>query len=353
MYCATVPMGLVHKQARRFPGLASWAALTCPYRTETTQPLLFFEAAGRNCVADSMGELSEAEGYLLRQIRNGDAEGWRQLVSRYQGRLVAFARGKIRQSADAEDLVQDTFIGFLKSLPGFRGEASIETYLFTILRRKIINWMRGRPANLCLLQDTLMAGGSGDASDTDADVLTRLAAPDPTASWYARRDESHEQHRTALIRALRELIDGYKDSENFRDLQIIEMLFYCRLANKDVAGILSLDEKHVALIKHRAIKRIRESVSQTTGEFAPADTMIADIWQPQRLSCPKRSTIGAHMLGTLEPAWQDYVGFHLERLGCAFCRANLDDLRRQTSEDDSSSFRERIMESTVGFLSHP
>ena len=149
-----------------------------------------------------MSALTQAEKYLLDQIRQGSAEGWSQLVDRYQGRLVAFARHKLRGSADAEDLVQETFMSFLKGLAEFRQQASFETYLFVILRRKIINFCRGKRANVCLLQDVMQASTdpeSGPAAD-------RIAGPEPTASWYVRRDEAHELQRSALTSALGELI---------------------------------------------------------------------------------------------------------------------------------------------------
>ena len=313
-----------------------------------------------------MSALSEADRFLLEQIRQGDAEGWRQLVDRYQGRLVAFARGKLRQSADAEDVVQETLMAFLKGLDAFRAQASIETYLFTILRRKIINWTRGKRSTLCLLQDVMYGRANGDSTGDAADAPAELAASDPTASWYARRDELADLQHDALTAALRDLIDGFKQSHNFRDLQVVEMLFYCQIRNKDAAAVVSLDEKHVALIKHRCIKQLRERVGRDLGRTdvvidpgaggdadlpAAADTVIAEIWQTHRLSCLKRSTIGAYLLGTLDDPWREYVAFHLDRLGCQFCRANLEDLQQQTAEGASQSLRNRIMESTIGFLS--
>jgi hypothetical protein len=90
-----------------------------------------------------------------------------------------------------------------------------------------------------------------------------------------------------------------------------------------------------------------ESLAQLPEQF---DAVLADIWQEQRLSCPKRSTIGAYMLGTLEPAWQDYVAFHLDKLGCQFCRANLADLQKQNQAGQSSVLRQKILNSTAGFL---
>jgi len=295
-----------------------------------------------------MGEFNEADRYLLEQIRQGSAQGWSQFVDRYQGRLLAFARAKLRPKADAEDLVQETLISFLRALPTFREESGLETYLFAILRRKVIDAYRGRKVSVCLLQDVL-AEADGDESSGPAG---RIAASDHTASWYVRRDEQHEQQKSRLAAALRELIDRYKQTPNFRDLKIVEMLFYCQLRNKDTAEIAGVNKQHVALVKHRVLARLRESVGSQSagGEADPPDDLLSDIWQEHRLSCLKRSTLGAYVLGTLEPAWHDYVAFHLDHLGCAFCRANLDDLKAANAEDQRD-LRNRIMESTVGFLS--
>lgn len=306
-----------------------------------------------------MKQLTQAEEFLLGEIRRGKPTAWSQLVDRYQGRLLAFARSKSGGAADAEDLVQDTFVSFLRGLPTFRGEASLETFLFSILRRKIIDLYRGKRMSVCLLQDGSDPGEEGAAADT-------LAGDDPTASWYARRDEDRHAKQEALTRALGELIDGYKQSLNFRDLQIVEMLFYCQLRNKDIARLAGVGVNHVAVIKHRCLNEIRDHVLRElpgqsdladlfTGEEGPmpdsADNMVAEIWQEQRLSCLKRSTLGAWLLGTLEPAWADYIVFHLDRLGCRFCRANLEDLKLQTACDSQARLRDRIMQSTVGFLS--
>lgn len=294
-----------------------------------------------------MSELSEADRYLLERIRQGDGEGWSQLVGRYEGRLLAFARGKLHAHSDAEDLVQETFISFLKAVAGFREEASIETYLFTILRRKMIDLARGRHASICLLQDVLVAG-----DEDSGDAARAIASLDPTASWYARRDEQHHLQRDALTRVMRTIIDGYKAALNFRDLQIVEMIFYAQGRNRDVGEAVGVNEKAVAVIKHRCLRRIRELLKPSPGlaDADPPDALLSEIWQGERLSCLKRSTIGAYMLGTLESPWQEYVAFHLERLGCRFCRANLDDLQAQTADDTRHKLRERIFESTVGFL---
>jgi RNA polymerase sigma-70 factor, ECF subfamily len=320
-----------------------------------------------------MSEWTEAEKYLLEQIRRGDSEAWEQLVQRYQGRLVAFARSRHLPDADAEDLVQETFVHFLRGLPAFRAEASVETYLFVILRRRVVEHFRGRRLNACSLQDAPPgAGRDPDAREAGSSAL--LPGSEPTASWYARRDEARDAARSALSAALRGLLDGMKEPRSaqpdFRDLQIVEMLFYAQQRNKNIAREMGLDEKYVALVKHRWLKQLRERVAQALarhpsagealsaiGSETAADSLLTEIWEAERPSCPKRSTVGGYLLGTLEKAWHDYVDFHVRRLGCRFCQANLEDLRREARQAHrqaaSPDLRNRIMQSTVGFFRKP
>lgn len=310
-----------------------------------------------------MAELSAADQYMLEQIRSGEATAWTQLVERYEGRLCAFARSRMRQKSEAEDIVQETFISFLKGVEHFRGDASIETYLFTILRRRIIDSLRGQKLNVCSLQDSLVGSDDGRA-----ERLHSLAdSGQPTASWHARLDEEQRLRADALTAALRSLIESYKEKLNFRDLQILEALFYCQLRNKDIAELLDVREQQIGLIKHRTLQRIRDHVEATltdaglpryqvdastwrSGDEDASHAMLRSVWEDHRLSCPKRSTIGAYHLGSLDETWTSYVDFHLHTLGCRYCLANLDDLKKETSDTGEDAFRSRILKSTIGFL---
>ena len=299
--------------------------------------------------------LSEADRFLLDGIRQGDGEAWSQLVDRYRGRLFAFARSRLRNAQDAEDVLQETLMTFLKALPKYRAEAGLETFLFTLLRRRLVDWYRGRRLSVCLLRDVMHS----PAEEADSEPIAQVAATDPSASVYARRDEHNALRREALAEAIRALVNSYKKGLKFRELKIIEMLFYCQLANKEVARLSEVDEKQIALIKHRCLKRIREKVLAalrpqrltTLGEEDPVrlEAMLTAVWESLRLSCPKRSTIGAFHLGSLDGDWSDYVDFHVNQLGCRFCRANLDDLREK-DKPDAAALRDRIMKSTIGFL---
>lgn len=317
-----------------------------------------------------MPESTEADRFLLKRIAAGDESGWSQLVARYQGRLLAFARNQLRRPADAEDLVQETFIAFLQHRAAFDPERSVETYLFTTLRRRIIDTYRGRASKVCLL---------GDADPDDAGIGTgrgasaasggrRLGAGDSaelSASWYVRRDEQADRQRLALARAMVNLVRRYKDAERLRDLEILELLFYAQLRNQEVARLAGVQERAVAVLKHRWLHELadgaRERSPSPSAPPSPSpssswdpsltpDSLLTEVWEEQRLTCPKRSTIGRHLLGTLDEPWRQYVGSHLERLGCRFCRANADDLRSQAEDAAGTPTHDRLYQSTIGFF---
>jgi RNA polymerase sigma factor (sigma-70 family) len=293
-----------------------------------------------------MTQWTEAEHYMMDQIRRGSDEAWSQLVERYQGRLTAFVRGRAPRGMDAEDLVQDTFLLFLRGLEGFREQSSIETFLFVILRRRLMEVHRGKRIKICELPQ----------SNQSDDGEVNLPAPDPTASWYVRRDEQRQAAHTALSSALSELVERMKERTDLSNLQILEMVFYGQHPNQRIAAELGGEPGQVALLKHRWIKQLREHVEQSMNKSGlpwdsegAMDSLLTETWEDQRPSCPKRSTVGGYVLGTLDQPWQRYVDFHINRLGCSFCRANLEDVRQQ-SQQNAGALRNRILQSTVGFL---
>jgi hypothetical protein len=48
----------------------------------------------------------------------------------------------------------------------------------------------------------------------------------------------------------------------------------------------------------------------------------------------------------------EYLVFHIEKVGCRFCRANLDDMKRQQGEtsEATASRRTRYFQSSAGYL---
>src|SRR5438552_4916988 len=134
---------------------------------------------------------SDSDRLLIQQIRAGDQTAWNQLIARYEGRLLAFADRRLRDRAASEDVVQETFIGFLNSLPNFDDRRELQTYLFTIASHKITDQLRrmGRHPLRSL-------------SEGGADMINQQLDQNPTASSFARKEERLELENAALTRGL-------------------------------------------------------------------------------------------------------------------------------------------------------
>jgi RNA polymerase sigma-70 factor (ECF subfamily) len=63
-------------------------------------------------------------------------------AARYEGRLLAFVESRLGRRGPSEDIVQDSFIGFLNSLPNYDGRRPLESYLFSICAYKLTDHLR-------------------------------------------------------------------------------------------------------------------------------------------------------------------------------------------------------------------
>jgi len=80
---------------------------------------------------------------------------------------------------------------------------------------------------------------------------------------------------------------------------------------------------------------------------------LGEVWRRGRLTCPTREQLGSHLLGVLPAGEADYVGFHLEVVGCPWCNASVEDLRERhegAADDETPERRGRYFESSVGRL---
>src|SRR5437879_2552949 len=67
---------------------------------------------------------------LLRQIERGSEQAFAALLERHGRYLHGVALALVQNPADAEDLVQETFMAVLRG--GFRGESQVRTWLVKI-----------------------------------------------------------------------------------------------------------------------------------------------------------------------------------------------------------------------------
>jgi RNA polymerase sigma-70 factor (ECF subfamily) len=200
---------------------------------------------------------SEAESLLIARIRAGEADAWSELIARYEGRLLAFVEARLGRRTAGEDVVQETFIGFLNSLPNYDGSRPLEGYLFSIAAHKLTDHLRRegrRPA--------LPLSPSGASDDWEPSARGRAA------SSMLRSGERRELETTALVQAMREQIDRMRERGDWTKLKCLELIVVRGWANKDVAVTLGITEQQVANYKSDFLGRLKQLAGR---QNLPAD----------------------------------------------------------------------------------
>ena len=185
---------------------------------------------------------------MLRQVRGGDPDAWQQFIARYEGRLLAFANARLANKSLSEDIVQDTFIGFLTSLPNYDEATPVESFLFAIAAHKLTDVLRrqGRRPTVPLLAPL----GDGATTSEPAGSARR-------ASSMMRSREDRTAEQTVVERCLSGLIEQWLSSGEFERLQCVELLFVLGWPNRDVATFMEISEQAVANHKYFVVAKLK------------------------------------------------------------------------------------------------
>ena len=101
---------------------------------------------------------------------------------------------------------------------------------------------------------------------------------------------------------------------------------------------------------------LRARLAEVIARRDRGDHSLGAVWQRGRLTCADRSTLGAYLLDVLDDDQRKYLEFHLNVVGCRYCRANLEDLQARRREQSAGGKepeavrRERMFKSSVGAL---
>jgi hypothetical protein len=102
----------------------------------------------------------------------------------------------------------------------------------------------------------------------------------------------------------------------------------------------------------RESAELRAELDAVRRESDNGEHTVGAVWRRERLSCPTRDQLGSFLLGAGDPDLGDYIDFHLQTVGCPYCLANFDDLKKL--QDDAAEpvtqRRKRIYKSSAGVL---
>jgi RNA polymerase sigma-70 factor (ECF subfamily) len=199
-----------------------------------------------------MDEAPLSEDPLVSAVRAGDPAAWQALIERFEGRLHAFARSRIGDRDLSEDIVQETFIGFLTSLPNYDSRRPLEGYLFSICAYKIADHLRRQGR-----RPVLHMGHGSDENDP----VARLTGG-RVASSIARSVERKQLEESAVARAIAEAIARWKQNGDWTKLKCLELLLVVGLPNREVAEKTGLTEQQVANYKSDFLIRLKSTLAR-------------------------------------------------------------------------------------------
>lgn len=84
------------------------------------------------------------ENELVTASLNGDKRAFGEIVTRYQNMVARTVKGMLGDSVFSEDIGQEVFIKLFSSLPDFRGEAKLSTYIQKIAVNLTLNEIKRR-----------------------------------------------------------------------------------------------------------------------------------------------------------------------------------------------------------------
>ena len=182
--------------------------------------------------------------------RDGDDRAFEELVNRNQERVYRLALRLTGSPADAEDVLQDTFLQVHRSLDSFRGDSRFTTWLYRVTTNAALMLLRARKRRRTdSLDEHLPAFESSG----------RLANEDGDYGRAARADELIERRQLGdrIIAALEQLDDGYRTVFVLRDLE--------ELSTEETAELLGMTPGAVRQRLHRARLMLRGYLGNLVG----------------------------------------------------------------------------------------
>lgn len=187
----------------------------------------------------------DGEASLIRRAAAGDADAVRHIVKTHNQRLYRLVRAVLRSNADAEEVLQEAYLHAFSRLAGFKGEASLSTWLSRIALNEALMRLRAQKRQ---------KRAAAETRPFEADII-----PFPLSSSTA--DPERVMAQRQLLRLIEEATDALPEA--FR------LVFVARviegLSVEETAALLGLPPATVKTRLHRARKLIRTRLEEQVG----------------------------------------------------------------------------------------
>jgi RNA polymerase sigma-70 factor, ECF subfamily len=173
-----------------------------------------------------------AEAALVARCRRGDASAFEAIYRRHAPRVFSLACRMTGSRADGEDLLQEIFLLVHRKLEGFKGDATLGTWIYRLATNCCVDFLRSRQHR------------ERQASEE----LDEAAPP-------ARTGGGLHVEQLDLERAIERLPPGYRAAFVLHDVEGFEHAEVARLLG--IAEGTSKSQVHKARLKIRAMLAAR------------------------------------------------------------------------------------------------
>jgi RNA polymerase sigma-70 factor, ECF subfamily len=195
------------------------------------------------------GTIESSEREAITRAQRGDGAGFEYLYKKYSRRVYSVCLRMTRNSAEAEDLTQQTFLQVFRKIGTFRGESGFSTWLHRVTVNVVLMHLRRRKAAEIVFEDLDRPGSDGESRpERGARDTSMLRAIE----------------RLNLMRAIRKLPSGYK-----RFFLLYDVLGY---EHNEIALRLGCSTGCSKSQLHKARKRLRRLLQ---GEQRPPEIDVA------------------------------------------------------------------------------
>ncbi|MCK5081295.1 MAG: sigma-70 family RNA polymerase sigma factor [Candidatus Omnitrophica bacterium] len=177
------------------------------------------------------------------KIQSTDPELW---VDAYGNYLYHFALSRLRNTTEAENVVQETFLAALKARDSFSGRSTERTWLIGILKHKIIDVMRKgyreKPVSDLQKNEEAIDQFFDHAGHPKKDV----------SKWIAKPDELLEKKEFwhVFYKCSEKLPKTTADAFLLREIE--------KMDSTEICSILKITSSNLWVLLHRARLQLRE-----------------------------------------------------------------------------------------------
>ena len=177
----------------------------------------------------------EDDAQLIHEILSGDEAAFSRLVQKYQRSVHALAWRKIGDFHYAEEITQDTFLQVYKKLSTLKNPSQFAGWLYVMVNRHCIAWMRKRKPIVQSLEET-------PVKETERSDYERYISE--------QREAEAIEHRYEIVETL---LEKLPESER----TIVTLYYLGEMTLKEIGNFLGVSVNTIASRLQRARKRLQ------------------------------------------------------------------------------------------------